>query len=657
MGESRPADSFPTELGEFALHGVLGQGGSGTVYKATWGHRTVALKVLHDNLVEADRDVERFHQEAALLQSVDHPGVVKVLGSGSLPDGRPYLIMELVEGQPLSDRIARGPLPIDSALTLFDQLARAVSALHQKGLIHRDVKPENVILTGQHAVLLDFGIAKMQDAPASTVTREGAVRGTPAYMAPERFFGQPAGVATDVYELAVVLYAMTTGRLPWTDHADPSARLNPTPPSQFGRQLPGSLESVLLEALSTRDKTRPPSIDELARRVKQAVAEGAGSGPRETVDMRSAAARRAADPALAPTAHARVRAPARRWPWLVLLVLMVAAGVVVAVALPSSDEAPAAAAEAGDAGVATAAIDAAGNALRPAAPMWPASQPPAGAVERALRHHPEDTLLLAGASLATLRQSSLIGDIVENKAEVGWLGKVRSTCGDDFATSIEYVTMGAAFDDESNDAALDVLIQGAPERAQVERCVAGLLSDGSSKVAQKRHGDATRMTGGRFDVWLAFAEPGLVLVTNRPNVDRQWLDQRLEGRDALAATDALPPLLGEVDTGSVWMIAVPRQSTVPLLLGTYPPQSLFASLRLDSDLAVYGVMRFEKANYAEQTALALQRQLDLIGSDPIARMLLADSGFAVRDRDAVFTLALGSTMAQVVVESIVEQMK
>jgi eukaryotic-like serine/threonine-protein kinase len=276
------ADRLPHQLGHFRVRGLLGEGGSGTVYEAAWGHRRVALKVLRKELLRTDREQERFLVEAALLQAVDHPGVVKVLGHGTLPDGRPYLAMEHLDGEALAARIARGPLPLAEALTLFDQLASAVHALHLRGLVHRDIKPENIILTGSFAVLLDFGIAKAENAPASTITQEGSIRGTPAYMAPERFFGAAASPSTDIYELAVVFYAMVTGRLPWNDVADPSARLNPPRPSSLGYPLPEHLETVLLQALSTRAEARPASVAELARGM---LAAANSPVPRHTEDL------------------------------------------------------------------------------------------------------------------------------------------------------------------------------------------------------------------------------------------------------------------------------------------------------------------------------------------------------------------------------------
>src|SRR5512135_654055 len=247
-------ETAPQTLGDFRVQAVLGQGGSGIVYDAHWGPRRVALKVLHPSLVGTGKERAQFLAEAQRLQQVAHPSVVKVFAVGELPDGRPYLAMERLEGETLAQVIARGPLTQAHALELFSELCGAVSALHAQGLVHRDLKPENVfVVAGKHAVLLDFGIAKDLSAPASTTTQDGQVRGTPAYMAPERFFGQPAGIATDVYELALVLYAMLAGRLPWDELADPEARLAPRSLCELGSEITVSpaLDVEIRRALST----------------------------------------------------------------------------------------------------------------------------------------------------------------------------------------------------------------------------------------------------------------------------------------------------------------------------------------------------------------------------------------------------------------------
>src|SRR5262252_8316359 len=148
----------PTVLGDFRIAATLGQGGSGVVYDAVWGPRRVALKVLHAHLVASDKERAQWVAEAKRLQEIAHPSVVKVFAVGMLPDGRPYLAMERLDGEPLAAMLARGPLTLGSALEVWSELAEAVAALHEQGLVHRDLKPENVfVVAGKHVVLLDFG--------------------------------------------------------------------------------------------------------------------------------------------------------------------------------------------------------------------------------------------------------------------------------------------------------------------------------------------------------------------------------------------------------------------------------------------------------------------------------------------------------------------
>jgi predicted Ser/Thr protein kinase len=342
-------ESVPPALGEFRISAVLGRGGSGIVYDATWGPRRVALKVLHEGLVGTERLRSQFLTEARALQGVSHPSVVKVLGCGELPDGRPFLAMEHLDGETLASVLARGPLALGHALLLFDELCEAVAALHATGLVHRDLKPENVfVVANEHAVLLDLGIAKDVAAPSSTTTMEGGVRGTPAYMAPERFFGQGAGVPTDIYELAVTLYAMIAGQLPWTDLGDPEARLSPRRLVDLVPHIPPELDIEIRRALSTRAQNRPTS----AQALRDAVRAAAGNDPNapspgSTARMKPAAhqaqptqqswfAQRQAEtdrgktplawaPADAPPAP-EPPAPKKRWPFVVAGIAVAAAG-------------------------------------------------------------------------------------------------------------------------------------------------------------------------------------------------------------------------------------------------------------------------------------------------------------------------------------------
>src|SRR5262245_7759760 len=327
-------------LGEFRIRTVLGQGGSGIVYDANWGPRRVALKVLHPSLVGTGKERSQFIAEAERLKQIAHPSVVKVFAVGQLPDGRPYLAMERLEGETLAAVIGRGAMPLARALEMFGELCSAVAALHEQGLVHRDLKPENVfIVEDRHAVLLDFGIAKDLAAPASTTTQEGNVRGTPAYMAPERFFGQAAGIATDIYELALLLYAMLAGRLPWDDVVDPEARLQPRSLVDLV-PVPEALDIEIRRALSTRAQNRPASASALLASVREA-ASGAvpEPEPQETARLRSGAQSSVAPPAASPMAWAPTvsapPAPARRrkrWP-IALGIGVVVAGASVTAAL------------------------------------------------------------------------------------------------------------------------------------------------------------------------------------------------------------------------------------------------------------------------------------------------------------------------------------
>ncbi len=270
----------PETLGSFAIEHELGRGGSGVVYAARMGVAEVALKVLRHDEAPTAKERERFLAEARNLARVTHPGVVRVVSVGELPDGRPFLAMERLRGATLAERLLMQRLSVERALLLFEQLAGAVSALHAVGLIHRDIKPENIMLAsavsagGERLVLLDFGIARGIDDAASTTTQAGLQRGTPAYMAPERFFGARATVASDVYETAVVLYAMLTGELPWKDPRNPRDRMNPRPPAALGVLLPAGLEAALMHALGPEPEHRPQDIDALVSGVRRSAWDG-----------------------------------------------------------------------------------------------------------------------------------------------------------------------------------------------------------------------------------------------------------------------------------------------------------------------------------------------------------------------------------------------
>lgn len=264
----------PQSLGPFEVTGKLGEGGSGVVFAARRDGKALALKVLRSEFALSPREARRFLEEAERMRRVEHPAIVPLLDAGTLDDGRPYLTMPLLEGETLAVRVQRGRLDPPTALRYFADLADAVASIHCAGLIHRDIKPENVILCrdagrgAERPVLLDLGIARDAASSASTTTEQGNVRGTRAYMAPERFFGAPAVVATDIYELALLLYIMLVGQTPWGAADDASSRLNPRDPVELGVSLDDSLKSTLLRALSTRPEMRPATVTAFAEAVQ-----------------------------------------------------------------------------------------------------------------------------------------------------------------------------------------------------------------------------------------------------------------------------------------------------------------------------------------------------------------------------------------------------
>ena len=264
-------------LGYYHLLAELGGGGMATVYRAydTRTGRLVALKLLLPHLWHDREFVERFRREARNAAALRHPNIVPVYESG-IVEGYPYLAMAYVEGGSLAERLLwqRGPLPLDRAADVLTQVAAALDYAHAQGLVHRDVKPSNVLLArdGQ-ALLTDFGIAKA--AWDSKLTQTGTRVGTPAYMAPEQARGQAVGPWTDVYALGVVLYEMVTGRPPFQGNTDAVLYQHvhepPPPPRRLNPALPPVAERVILRALAKDPARRYRTAGELAAAFQRAV--------------------------------------------------------------------------------------------------------------------------------------------------------------------------------------------------------------------------------------------------------------------------------------------------------------------------------------------------------------------------------------------------
>jgi serine/threonine protein kinase len=213
-----------TRLGPYQVLAKVGEGGMGEVYRAadTQLGREVAVKVM-PRAFAADRDrLARFEREARVLASLNHPHIAAIYGVEAMDGGR-ALILELVEGPTLAEKLRRGALPLGDAVAIAVQIAEALEAAHEKGIVHRDLKPANIKVTPAGTVkVLDFGIAKMRDAseavnpdlPTATMagTRAGVVLGTAAYMSPQQARGQPVDKRTDIWAFGCVLYEMLTGR-------------------------------------------------------------------------------------------------------------------------------------------------------------------------------------------------------------------------------------------------------------------------------------------------------------------------------------------------------------------------------------------------------------------------------------------------------------
>jgi serine/threonine-protein kinase len=207
------------EVPGFDLERMIGEGGFGQVWRAirTQDGKPVAIKILHAELVRSIDALTRFQRELSAIERLDHPNVVRGLGHGTLADGRPYLVLEYLEGPSLREAIhERGAMAPAEMLTVFGPLCDALTVAHAAGLVHRDIKASNVILANAGAavrpVLLDFGLVKLIDQVGPGLTSSRSMLGTPAAMAPEQMRGQAVDARTDVYALGLLAYHMLTGQ-------------------------------------------------------------------------------------------------------------------------------------------------------------------------------------------------------------------------------------------------------------------------------------------------------------------------------------------------------------------------------------------------------------------------------------------------------------
>jgi tRNA A-37 threonylcarbamoyl transferase component Bud32 len=328
----------------YELEELVGSGGMSSVYRA---HdrvldRRVALKVLHPQLSTEREYVDRFLREARTVASLSHPNVVTVIDRGEHA-GRQFIVFEYIDGENLKRLIERGgPAPVERALELAIQIARGLSAAHEKGLVHRDVKPQNVLLNGNgQAKVTDFGIARSIDVKQG-MTQTGTVLGTSDYIAPEQAQGRRVDEQTDVYSLGVVLYELLTGEVPFAGEnfvAVAMRHINEPPPSVLERrpEVPLRVAEAVDRALAKEPGDRFPTMAAFGRELQACLEEvRAGESGAPTMVIPGAAPSASVPPrvrAPRPEEPAAPPRPRRRIPTALLVVPAVLVALAVALAL------------------------------------------------------------------------------------------------------------------------------------------------------------------------------------------------------------------------------------------------------------------------------------------------------------------------------------
>jgi eukaryotic-like serine/threonine-protein kinase len=283
MTEAQSPDVLPAGTvldGTYRLTRLLGQGAMGTVYE---GHHTgagkrVAVKVMHRELLAYPELAARFRREAKVTSELNHPHIVNVFGLGATPAGQPYIVMEFLEGEDLQTRLERvGPLPPETVVQIVNQVASALAETHAAGVVHRDLKTDNVFLVrapddGVYAKVVDFGLSKVLKTSATKLTVARAVFGTPEFMAPEQAEGRQDAIdhRSDQWSLACLAWFAWTACLPFTG-PDVNATLNqvisavPALPGPGAPRIPPEVDKVLRRALSRHRSDRFPTIRAFAR--------------------------------------------------------------------------------------------------------------------------------------------------------------------------------------------------------------------------------------------------------------------------------------------------------------------------------------------------------------------------------------------------------
>jgi beta-lactam-binding protein with PASTA domain/predicted Ser/Thr protein kinase len=273
VSEERPRRVL---AGRYEIASLLGQGGMARVFQGTDRvlDRTVAIKVLSPQFADDDQFVARFRREAQSAAGLNHPNIVGVYDTGDQGDVH-FIVMEYVEGRTLRDVIrADGPLLPERAAEIGEAVARALSSAHQAGLVHRDIKPGNIMLTREGEVkVMDFGIART--STGDTLTQTAAILGTASYLSPEQAQGLSVDARSDIYSLGCVLYEMLTGRAPFIGDSPVAiaymhVKEDPVPPSRLNQDVPPTLDSVVLKCMAKNPANRYETAEELRADLERA---------------------------------------------------------------------------------------------------------------------------------------------------------------------------------------------------------------------------------------------------------------------------------------------------------------------------------------------------------------------------------------------------
>ncbi|MBN8466398.1 serine/threonine protein kinase [Corallococcus exiguus] len=342
-----------SQLGEFVIQERIGAGGMGVVYRAVHPliGKQVAIKVMRIEMV-SQQQVQRLLVEARAVNAVRHPGIIDIFGFGTLPDERPYVIMELLQGRALSDYVrSKRPMDLESIVWVMDQMLSALGAAHRAGVVHRDLKPPNVFIvetpvTPAAVKLVDFGIAKLMESREKPLTADDMVIGTPEFMAPEQIRGDTVGPATDLYAVGVLMFQLLTGMRPFQGESVKVmfAHLEESPPLPSSRVpgLPHEVDALVLQLLAKNPASRPPSAEAVREQLKRIPLR---SSPRAPSLTKTEIPVPAGDNSHTPSTQEALKAirqpPGIGWALLGALVLLsVGAGVVRLRAVPSPPIAP-----------------------------------------------------------------------------------------------------------------------------------------------------------------------------------------------------------------------------------------------------------------------------------------------------------------------------